>query len=125
MWLAWKLDLCNDVVKQNPMISVFRKLGSLKAYTINASPISKTLYYTGFTIFGAFARSAKYIKKAGTHQSPSSPESQNFQCQCFLRNTAGGSASSSHSISWLHINVFSLKKFTKNYRWTMLAQYLV
>ena len=24
-WLAWKLDLCDDVVKQNPMISIFRK----------------------------------------------------------------------------------------------------
>ena len=30
MWLAWNLDLCNDV-KQNPMISNFRKLGSLKS----------------------------------------------------------------------------------------------
>ena len=30
-WLAWKLDLCDDVVKQNPMISIFRKLGCLKS----------------------------------------------------------------------------------------------
>ena len=26
VWLAWKWDSCNDVVKQNPMISIFRKL---------------------------------------------------------------------------------------------------
>ena len=30
-WLAWKLDLCDDAVKQNPMISIFRKFGSLKS----------------------------------------------------------------------------------------------
>ena len=30
-WLAWKLDLCDDVVKQNPMISIIRKVGSLKS----------------------------------------------------------------------------------------------
>ena len=30
-WLSWKLDLCNDVVKQNPTILIFRKLGSLKS----------------------------------------------------------------------------------------------
>ena len=30
-WLAWKLDLCDDVVKQNLMVSIFRKLGSLKS----------------------------------------------------------------------------------------------
>ena len=31
VWLAWKWDSCNDVVKQNPMISIFRKLGSFKS----------------------------------------------------------------------------------------------
>ena len=30
-WLVWKLDLCDDVVKQNPMISIFRKFRSLKS----------------------------------------------------------------------------------------------
>ena len=31
VWLAWKLDLCNDAVKQDPMTAIFRKLRSLKA----------------------------------------------------------------------------------------------
>ena len=31
VWLAWKLDLGDYVSKQNPRISIFRKLGSLKS----------------------------------------------------------------------------------------------
>ena len=56
----------------------------------------------------------KSFYRAGTHQSLSSVESPNFQCQCFLRNTVNICAFSSHSISWpivqcyfvsaLHIN---------------------